>query len=63
MSEDTEILLKRNDLVAISTVSENLLNAKTNFTENDPSIIDLQLQLDFMKSDFVKTIIAELKSL
>ena len=63
MSEDTEILLKRNDLVAISTVSENLLNAKTNFTENDPSIIDLQLQLDFMKSEFVKTIIAELKSL
>lgn len=63
MSEDTEILLKRNDLVAISTVSENLLNNKTNFTENDPSIIDLQLQLDFMKSEFVKTIIAELKSL
>ena len=63
MSENTEILLKRNDLVSISTVSESLLNAKTNLTENDPSIIDLQLQLDFMKSDFVKTIIAELKSL
>ena len=63
MSENTEILLKRNDLVSISTVSESLLNAKTNLTENDPSIIDLQLQLDFMKADFVKTIIAELKSL
>ena len=63
MSENTEILLKRNDLISISTVSESLLNAKTNLTENDPSIIDLQLQLDFMKADFVKTIIAELKSL
>jgi len=63
MSENTEILLKRNDLVSISTVSEELLSAKTNLTENDPSIIDLQLQLDFMKADFVKTIIAELKSL
>ena len=63
MSENTEILLKRNDLVSISTVSESLLNAKTNLTENDPSIIDLQLQLDFMKADFVKTIIAELKSI
>ena len=63
MSENTEILLKRNDLVSISTVSESLLNAKTNLTENVPSIIDLQLQLDFMKADFVKTIIAELKSL
>ena len=42
---------------------KSLLNAKTNLTENDPSIIDLQLQLDFMKADFVKTIIAELKSL
>ena len=28
MSENTEILLKRNDLVSISTVSESLLNAK-----------------------------------
>ena len=63
MSENTEILLKRNDLISISTVSESLLNAKTNLTENDPSIIDLQLQLDFMKADFVKNIIAELKSL
>ena len=62
ISENTEILIKRNDLVAISTVSEKLLNAKTLLTENDPTIVDLQLQLDFLKSEFVKTIIAELKS-
>ncbi len=63
MSENTEILIKRNDLVAISTVSEKLLNAKSHLTENDPSIIDLKLQLDFLKSEFVKTIIAELISI